>query len=159
MGRLVTERCFTAPMQLQFERVYCPYLLLHVNRYAGMKHTHTHTHTHTDAHTRTHRVTCHVLLCCLASVCMCARVCVCVCVCHPGRAFESEDQALHNTPVGMLVKGVRSMWRQSAPFVQNVLQVGSVASVLHLIRPCARSVPPLCASVLSYVRHMPCVCV
>ncbi len=34
-ARLVTERCFQPPMQLQFERVCCPFLLLHVNRYAG----------------------------------------------------------------------------------------------------------------------------
>lgn len=34
---LITQRCFIAPMQLQFERVLSPFLLLHVNRYAGKR--------------------------------------------------------------------------------------------------------------------------
>ncbi|GFH25722.1 DNA polymerase delta catalytic subunit, partial [Haematococcus lacustris] len=38
-----------------------------------------------------------------------------------GRAFEDEAQASGAQPSSLLVKGVRSMWRQSAPIVQQVL--------------------------------------
>ncbi|KAL6749924.1 DNA polymerase family B-domain-containing protein [Haematococcus lacustris] len=71
-ARLISQRCFQPPMALSFERVCCPFLLLHVNRYAG-------------------------------------------------RAFEDEAQASGAQPSSLLVKGVRSMWRQSAPIVQQVL--------------------------------------
>lgn len=34
-ARLVSQGWFSQPMELKYERVYCPFLLLHVNRYAG----------------------------------------------------------------------------------------------------------------------------
>ncbi|GFR40572.1 hypothetical protein Agub_g1151, partial [Astrephomene gubernaculifera] len=62
------------PMELRFERVMAPFLLLQVNRYAG-------------------------------------------------RALEGEREAADPPTHGsLLVKGVRSMWRQSAPLVSDVLQ-------------------------------------
>ncbi|GIL72478.1 hypothetical protein Vretifemale_2820 [Volvox reticuliferus] len=69
------------PMELKYEKVMAPFLLLHVNRYAG-------------------------------------------------RAMEAEeDAASPETRGSLLVKGVRSMWRQSAPFVTEVLQ-GSLERIL-----------------------------
>ena len=61
------------PMELKYEKVMAPFLLLHVNRYAG-------------------------------------------------RALESEADAADPTVRGaLLVKGLKSMWRQSAPLVSTVL--------------------------------------
>lgn len=34
-AQLITQMLGAPPVQLQFERVLCPFLLLHVNRYAG----------------------------------------------------------------------------------------------------------------------------
>ncbi|GIL43516.1 hypothetical protein Vafri_1224 [Volvox africanus] len=69
------------PMELKYEKVMAPFLLLHVNRYGG-------------------------------------------------RTMETEeDAASPETRGSLLVKGVRSMWRQSAPFVSEVLQ-GSLDRIL-----------------------------
>jgi hypothetical protein len=54
---------------------------------------------------------------------VCEGLLVCSCVVpRTGRSFETEAQAAASMPSGMLVKGVRSMWRQSAPFLQRLLQ-------------------------------------
>lgn len=71
-AQLVTAQ-FPPQMELKFERVMCPFMLLHVNRYAG-------------------------------------------------RGFETADEAAAGSG-RLLVKGIKSMWRQSAPFLSRVLQV------------------------------------
>jgi len=72
---------FSSPMELKFERVCAPLMLLHVNRYAG-------------------------------------------------RAFESEDEA--NEGKGQLiVKGLKSTWRQAAPIVRTTLHGALVRILMH----------------------------
>jgi hypothetical protein len=34
-AKLISQRCFPPPIELKYERVCHPFLLLHVNRYAG----------------------------------------------------------------------------------------------------------------------------
>lgn len=63
---------FLDPIQLKYERVMCPFMLLHVNRYAG-------------------------------------------------KAYEDEVAAEAGNGK-LVVKGIKSMWRQSAPYVSGVLQ-------------------------------------
>ncbi|KAL4423537.1 hypothetical protein ABPG77_006560 [Micractinium sp. CCAP 211/92] len=72
-GRLAAQEVTShlpAPMRLAFERVLNPFLLLHINRYAGA-------------------------------------------------AFEREEEA--NAEGQLLVKGIKSMWRQTAPIVRTTL--------------------------------------
>lgn len=64
----IVSREFQAPIRLKFERVMHPFLLLHVNRYAG-------------------------------------------------KAFEKVGDTGH-----LAIKGIRSEWRQSPPFLQNILR-------------------------------------
>ena len=64
----IGSSAFPAPMELKFERVCAPFMLLHVNRYAG-------------------------------------------------RAFEKESDAAGE----LIVKGLRSMWRQTAPILRTTL--------------------------------------
>jgi DNA polymerase delta subunit 1 len=73
---------FPAPMELKFERVCLPFVLLHVNRYAG-------------------------------------------------RAFEREEDALGGGDGGgqLEVKGLKSMWRQSAPLLRTTLH-GALVRIL-----------------------------
>jgi len=59
---------FPAPIRLKFEQVMCPFLLLHVNRYAG-------------------------------------------------KGIENSGDTGH-----MVIKGIRSEWRQAPPFLQNILR-------------------------------------
>lgn len=40
-----------------------------------------------------------------------------------GRSFTNVEQAAHPEKGSLVVKGVKSMWRQSAPVVQKCLQV------------------------------------
>ncbi|KAF5833190.1 DNA polymerase family B-domain-containing protein [Dunaliella salina] len=86
LAKLVTERCFKHPIDLRFENVFKPFLLLHVNRYAG-------------------------------------------------RSFANAQQAAMDCtppePSQLKVKGVKSMWRQSAPIVQNCLQGVLERMLLH----------------------------
>lgn len=49
---------------------------------------------------------------------------------YAGRAFETEDQAKEASGQ-LLVKGVRSMWRQSAPIVQNTLHGCLERLIMH----------------------------
>lgn len=70
-ARLVSFE-FPDPMELKFERVCAPLLLLHVNRYAG-------------------------------------------------KAFETVEEANGKGGGELIVKGLKSMWRQAAPIVRTVL--------------------------------------
>ncbi|KAL4424029.1 hypothetical protein ABPG75_001330 [Micractinium tetrahymenae] len=72
-GRLAAQEVtsqFPPPMRLAFERVMHPFLLLHINRYAGA-------------------------------------------------AFEKEEDAAGEGQ--LLVKGIKSMWRQTAPIIRTTL--------------------------------------
>ncbi|KAK9810365.1 hypothetical protein WJX72_009511 [[Myrmecia] bisecta] len=74
----VVSAAFPPEMEIKFERVCQPFMLLHVNRYAG-------------------------------------------------RAYEKEEDLAG--PGSLMVKGLKSMWRQAAPVVRNVLQ-GSLRRII-----------------------------
>jgi len=74
----VVSATFPDPMELKFERVCAPLMLLHVNRYAG-------------------------------------------------RAFERESDVSRGGD--LIVKGLKSMWRQTAPFLRTILH-GSLVRIL-----------------------------
>lgn len=66
----IVSKAFPDPMELKFERVCAPLILLHVNRYAG-------------------------------------------------RAYERDEET--SGPGELMVKGLKSMWRQTAPFLRTLL--------------------------------------
>jgi len=81
VGQLASEivsATFPDPMELKFERVCAPLMLLHVNRYAG-------------------------------------------------RAFERVNDVSRGGD--LIVKGLKSMWRQTAPFLRTILH-GSLVRIL-----------------------------
>lgn len=182
-AELITAR-FPQHMELKFERVMCPFVLLHVNRYAGAVHRTTPHHTAHAGHSLQYWpikpllycLTCIMCqsfsflswqACELAAACLfrglpqcvrCGAMCHVLCVpaaphtmrrptmrrpamrcnglrcdglrCNgacdgacAGRSFESAGAAAARHGA-LLVKGLRSMWRQAAPYVQAVLQVG-----------------------------------
>lgn len=85
-------------------RAFQPY------RYAGRAfETAAHPHPH-----RTHIRTC-----------TCANIApeIVVLYRYAGRAFETAAQAEEGQGK-LLIKGIKAIWRQSAPFMQNTLQVG-----------------------------------
>jgi DNA polymerase delta subunit 1 len=74
----VVSAAFPDPLEIKFERVCHPFMLLHVNRYAG-------------------------------------------------RAFEKEADIARGGD--LIVKGLKSMWRQTAPFLRTILH-GSLVRIL-----------------------------
>ena len=78
-SKLVSEY-FPEPLQLKFERVCSPFMLLHVNRYAG-------------------------------------------------RSFTGESDVQKEGQ--LVVKGIRSTWRQSAPYIQHTLHGCLLRILMH----------------------------
>ena len=76
----VVTAAFPPPMELKFERVCSPLMLLHVNRYAG-------------------------------------------------RAFEKEADVARGGD--LIVKGLKSMWRQTAPIVSTILHMSLVKILME----------------------------
>lgn len=96
-------------MELKFEKVAQPFMLLHVNRWAAFVfYTGNictfHVNNTTDEHMRVY--TCR----------------------YAGRAFESEGEVQEGKGA-LMVKGLKSMWRQAPPIVRNTLQ-GVLARII-----------------------------
>ena len=53
---------------------------------------------------------------------------------YAGRGYEKEDDIERGGT--LLVKGLKSMWRQAAPIVRNTLQ-GALRRIIMQVRPCS----------------------
>lgn len=59
---------------------------------------------------------------------------IAVCMCrYAGRAFETAEQAEEGKGV-LMVKGLKSMWRQAAPILRTTLQ-GAVQRIIMQVLP------------------------
>eukprot|EP00879_Flechtneria_rotunda_P007699 GHRR01008072.1.p1 GENE.GHRR01008072.1~~GHRR01008072.1.p1 ORF type:complete len:781 (+),score=286.21 GHRR01008072.1:379-2721(+) len=96
-AELVTAQ-LQPPIELKYEKVMCPFMLLHVNRYAG---------------------------------------------CSYETAAAAESGSGH-----MLVKGIKAVWRQSAPLLQNTL-MGALERILM-----AKDVPGAVAYVENQIARL-----
>jgi hypothetical protein len=116
------------PMELKFEKVFCPLLLMHVNRCGGDERALRACARPSGAGLNTaHRAPRHSR----ARACKPTRTARAPnrLVSRPfqpnryaGRAYETAAQAERGAGV-LAIKGVKAIWRQSAPLIQATLQV------------------------------------
>lgn len=106
---------FPEHMELKFEKVAQPFMLLHVNRWVAPAYFQGISAGFTlGRHFRREHV---------MSIHACR---------YAGRAFESEGEVQEGKGA-LMVKGLKSMWRQAPPIVRNTLQ-GVLARIIMQAR-------------------------
>jgi hypothetical protein len=142
-AQLVTKQ-LPPPIELKYERVMCPFMLLHVNRCDyGMSTLHVlvqqPVHVYRGIGVHEQRSLTSFKLCprqhqtfllgpvhmpaCLLSETSVSSWCVCR---YAGCSYETAAAAEAGEG-SMLVKGVKAVWRQSAPLLQHTLMVRTAA--------------------------------